>query len=130
MSKKLLTQPLLGIILILFACSEKDQLITYFGKNIDGSIIGNWNTSYTSRDLNNGITVFYDTIIFKSNNQGVHTVYNFNTLDFTKTFQFYTKDDSLHIRYDQTQNEVLRIYSVRNDSLILKGNKIYIKNNE
>lgn len=103
-------------------------MITYFGKSIDGSIIGNWNTSYTSRDLNNGITVFYDTIIFKSNNQGVHTVYNFNTLDFTKTFQFYTKDDSLHIRYDQTQDDLLRIYSVRNDSLILKGNKIYIKN--
>jgi hypothetical protein len=128
MRKKLLLQTLIGIILISVACSEKEQLITYFGKSIDGSIIGNWNTSYSSRDLNNGITVFYDTIIFKSDNQGVHTIYKFSDLYFAQTFQFYTKDDSLLIIYDQTKEEVLKIYSIRNDSLIFKGNKIYIKN--
>jgi hypothetical protein len=126
--KKLLLQILIGIILISIACSEKDQMITYSGKSIDGSIIGNWNTSYSSRDLNNGITVFYDTIIFKADNQGVHAIYKFSDLYFAQTFQFYTKDDSLHIYYDLTKDEVLKIYSIRNDSLIFKGNKIYIKN--
>ena len=125
--KKIVIQPLIGIFLILFACTDKDQMVTYFGKSIDDSIIGEWNTSYISLDLNYGITVFYDTLTFKSTNEGDQKIYKFNTLDFSHSFQFYTEDNSLHIKYDQIEDEILWTYSILNDSLILRGNKIYIR---
>jgi hypothetical protein len=127
MKNKFVIHSLIGLFLILLACTDKDQTGTYFGKNIDDSIISTWNTSYISRDLNNGITVYNDTLTFKSNNHGDHKVYEFNTLDFSHFFQFYTEDNSLTIKYDQIEDEVHWSYTIRNDSLILEGNRIYIK---
>ncbi len=115
----------IGIILILFSCTDKDHLDLYSSKSVDDLIIGKWNTSYISRDLNNGITAFYDTMTFSSNNHGYHKIYEFNTLYFSHSFQFYTEDSSLRIKYDQIEDEVLWTYTIQNDSLILKGNKIY-----
>ena len=127
MKKTIVIQSLLGIFLISFACTNKDQLDTYSGRSVDDLIIGEWNKSYSSRDLNNGITVFYDTITFESNNQGYHKIYKFNALDFSHSFQFYTEDKFLRIKYDQFEDEDHWSYSIRNDSLILGDNKIYLR---
>ena len=125
MKNKISIGSLIGIILISFACTNEDQIGSFSGKSVDDLIIGKWNTSYSSRDLNNGIAVFFDTITFNSNNQGYHKIYEFNSLHFSHPFQFYTEGSSLHLKYDQIEDEVLWTYSILNDSLILKGNKIY-----
>jgi hypothetical protein len=116
---------LIGVILISFACTNEDQNGYFSGNSVDDMIIGKWNTSYSSRDLNNGITVFFDTITFNSNNHGYHKIHEFNSLHFSHSFQFYTEGSTLHLKYDQVEGEVLWTYSIRNDSLILKDNNIY-----
>ena len=125
MKNKISIGSLICIILISFACTSEDQIGSFSGKSVDDLIIGKWNTSYSSRDLNNGITVFFDTITFNSSNQGYHIIYEFNNLRFSNPFQFYTEGSSLHLKYNQIEDEVLWTYSILNDSLILKGNKIY-----
>ena len=127
MRNKFVIHLLIGLFLILLACTDKDQTGTYFGKNIDDSIIGTWSTSYISRDLFNSIIVYKETLTFKPNNHGDQRLYKFNTLDFSHFFQFYTEDNSLTIKYDQIEDEVHWNYIIRNDSLILEGNRIYIK---
>ena len=125
MKNKISIGSLIGILLISFACTNEDQIGSYSGKSVDDLIIGKWNTSYSSRDLNNGITVFYDTITFNSSNKGYHKIYEFNNIRFSNPFQFFTEGNSLHLKYDQIEGEILWTYSILNDSLILKGNKIY-----
>ena len=125
MKNKIPVGSLIGIILLLFACTNEDQIGGFSGKSVDDLIIGKWNTSYSSRDLNNGITVLFDTRTFNSSNQGYHKIYEFNNIRFSNPFQFYTEGSSLHLKYDQIEDEVLWTYSILNDSLILKGNKIY-----
>ena len=125
MKNKISIGSLICIILISFACTNEDQIGIFSGKSADDLIIGKWNTSYTSRDLNNGITVFSDTITFNSSNHGYHKIYEFNSLHFSHSFQFYTEGSSLHLKYDQIEDEVLWTYSILNDTLILKGSMIY-----
>jgi hypothetical protein len=87
------------------------------GKFFDQKILGEWTRNYSTRDANNGITIWAETLIFENGNLGIQKVYQFSELTEKIPFQFYSEKDTLVLRIEKDLRKWC--YLIKNDSLIL-----------
>ena len=106
--------------LLLFACKKTNDNLedSIIGKYSDQELRGIWTMSYSTRDMNNGITIWTDSIEFADNNRGNRMIYQFSNLEDDIPFHYYTEEDSLFLYMKQIKEKW--IYTIRNDSLIMK----------
>lgn len=107
--------------LLLFACEKTNDNLedsNIIGKYSDQELLGVWIMNYSTRDMNNGITIWTDSIEFDDNNAGNRMIFQFSNLEEEIPFQYYTDKDSLFLYIDKTKEKW--IYAIRNDSLIMK----------
>jgi len=100
---------------------------SYLGKNMDVKLIGAWRKKYSTRDSNNSITIFIDTIQFGMNNSGSQTIYKFTELDNSFSFKYYTEDNLVFIRPEGMEDANPSNYYIQNDSLFISVGIPYIK---
>lgn len=114
---------ILFLSLLLSGCKKDEVLNTFEGKSIDNNILGIWTRNYSSRDINNSITDWKDTLVFENNNIGKNKIYQFSELFQNLTFQYYTEENTLFLFFEETtdQNVIKWMYSIRNDSLLLSS---------
>lgn len=93
--------------------NESDSPVT--GRFIDQELIGTWTMNYSSRDLNNGIISWIDSIRFEENNFGTQKTYRYSSLEQDFSFLYYTANDSLFLIQDKKED--IWIYTIKNDSL-------------
>jgi len=111
---------LIGIGLLMGSCKKTIDNTDDFditGKYFDQKILGKWARNYSTRDINNGITFWADTLIFENDNLGHQKVYQFSELTENIPFQFYSEKDTLVFRIETDLRKWC--YSIKNDSLIL-----------
>lgn len=111
---------LIGIGLLMGSCNETNDNPDDFnitGKYFDQKILGRWTRNYSTRDINNGITLWADTLIFEKDNLGNQKIYQFSELTEEIPFQFYSEKDTLVLRIEKNLRKWC--YSIKNDSLIL-----------
>ena len=92
---------LIGIGLLMGSCKKTNDNPDDFditGKYFDQKILGKWARNYSTRDINNGITFWADTLIFENDNLGIQKVYQFSKLAEKIPFQFYSEKDTLVLR--------------------------------
>jgi hypothetical protein len=112
----------------LFISCEKDRDINVY-KNIDKNLIGKWETHYSTVDINYGIIVYTEILEFNYNNSGKRDVYKFKELDISSSFYWYI--DSTNLLCIKIDGKNLQWnYIVRNDSLFISENQIFIRNNK
>jgi hypothetical protein len=116
--------PLLLFIFFLLSSCEKSKE-TYKGKPIDIQLIGEWTRSYSSVSQDMQITLYTDSIIFKSDNTGIWSTYRFRAIESSSNFNFFTSLDTIHLMYTQKNNYLELMYDVKGDSLILDKNNIF-----
>ncbi len=92
---------------------------------IDSELIGEWHRSYNRVSDHTWITVYTDSLRFNTTNFGSIRHYRFRDLWFCDTFQFYTADNTIFLKYDD-RNEKWT-YAIRNDSLFVSGTVPYIR---
>ena len=92
---------------------------------IDRELLGEWHRSYNRVSDLTWITVYTDSIKFNSNNLGNHRIFKFRDLDSYYTFQYYTEDNTIFLKFDE-RNEIWT-YTIRNDSLFVSGTIPYIR---
>ena len=112
---------------VLSSCDKPTDDFT--GNHIDENIIGTWSRTFSTRDANNSITLFADTIEFRSDNTGNQRIFAFDQPWHSYSFQFYTQDSILYIMDTGSKNSPPRSFSIQNDSLTLMGGIPYIKLN-
>jgi hypothetical protein len=112
---------LLLLFLITVSCTKINEI--YSGKNIDNEIIGKWTNHYTMRDLNNGITLYSDSVAFNLDNTGIWAQYKFNEVYNSDPFSFYTEDNNLHIYFEKIGVRNIWSYNIQNDTLIIEKGK-------
>jgi hypothetical protein len=111
---------LLGFGLLMASCEKTNDNPDDFsitGKSFDQKILGKWTRNYSTRDANNGITLWTDTLIFENDNLGNQKLYQFSELTEKIPFQFYSEKDTLVLRIEKDLRKWC--YSIKNDSLIL-----------
>ena len=111
---------LLGFGLLMVSCEKRNDDPDDFsitGKSFDQRILGKWMRSYSTRDANNGITLWTDSLIFENDNLGNQKIYQFSELTVKTPFQFYSEKNTLVIRVEKDLTKWS--YSIRNDSLFL-----------
>jgi hypothetical protein len=116
-----------GIMLtaLILSCEKSEN--DYSNKTIDTNLIGVWKNTYSTRDLNNGITIFTDTILFNPDNSGSWYMYRFSEPESKSSFNFFTENNLIHLKFKESGDQNLLIYEVRNDSLILSGTATFTK---
>jgi len=106
--------------LLLLSCKHEDSVdIKFTGKPIDEELPGLWVRNYSSRDMNNGITVWTDSIYFSETNSGYQRTYQFTGLKENNQFEYYSEKDTLSILIHQKVEKW--VYSIRNDSLFMSS---------
>lgn len=111
---------LLCIGLLVASCKKTNDSPNDFnitGKSFDQKILGKWTRNYSTRDANNGITLWTDTLTFENDNLGSQKIYQFTELTEKIPFQFYSENDTLVLRVEKDLRKWC--YSIKNDSLIL-----------
>lgn len=125
--KKIIFVTLFFLISVLSSCEK--SIDSFLGKNADENLIGTWTRTYSTRDINNSISFFTDTIEFRSDNNGHQRIFVFDEPWNSFSFQYYTQDSVIYMRPSGTMDSPPRIYSIDNDSLTLMGGIPYIKLN-
>ena len=118
------------ILLFCFLSCEKTDISNsniYSNMPVDNRLIGDWYKRYSVIGDHNSITVYTDSIEFISNNFGNRSIYKFLELDLNYTFQFYTEDSVIYLKYDHINVFDKWSYTVRNDSLFISGRIPYIR---
>ena len=118
------------ILLFCFLSCEKTDISNsnnFSNMPVDNRLIGAWHKRYSVVGFHNSITPCTDSIEFNSNNFGSRSIYKFLELDLNNTFQFYTDDSIIYLKYDHTNDIVKWSYTVRNDSLFFPGRIPYIR---
>ncbi|MGQ1785031.1 MULTISPECIES: hypothetical protein [unclassified Saccharicrinis] len=103
------------------ACSkdaEEEARLDFLNATLDEQIVGTWVQGGMSKDLDNAITVWTDSIRFNSDNTGSQSVYQFKDLYSHLSFNYYTERDSLFI-FVKGKRHASWHYEIRNDSLML-----------
>jgi hypothetical protein len=118
---------ILGILITTLILSCKKSEDNYPNKSIDINLIGVWKSSYSIRDLDNGITVFIDTLSFNSDNSGRWDTYRFSEPYYKNPFIYFTENNKIHLNFTKSGYEEVFIYEVRNDSLLITGSLTFIK---
>ena len=111
---------LLCIVSLVTACKKTNDNLDDFslvGKSVDQKMLGKWTRNYSTRDANNGITLWTDTLTFENDNLGSQKIYQFTELTEKIPFQFYSENDTLVLRVEKDLRKWC--YSIKNDSLIL-----------
>lgn len=118
-----------SFIAILYSCEKTYEKIpeSYLGKNLDNHLIGYWYKTYSTRDAQNAITIFTDTIQFRLNNSGSQTIYKFTEFENSFSFEYYTENNFVFIRPEGNEDAIPRNYHIRNDTLYFSGGIGYIK---
>jgi hypothetical protein len=101
---------------LLLSCEKTNDTII-IGKDFDHELLGDWRMSYLTKDVQNNITSWTDSIKFDENNAGNRKIYRFSELEEDIPFLYYTEKDSLFLQIDQ--NIETWIYTIRSDSLIM-----------
>jgi hypothetical protein len=104
---------------LILSCEKSQD--DYSNKSIDTNLIGVWKNTYSTRDLNNGITIFTDTLSFKSDNSGYWHMYRFSETESKNSFNYYIEGNMLHLKFNKSGDRNIWNYEVRNDSLIISG---------
>jgi hypothetical protein len=117
---------LIIMITALILSCEKSQKV-YSNKTFDNNLIGVWKNTYSTRDLNNGITIFTDTLSFNSDNSGSWYMYRFSEPESKSSFNYFTENNLIHLKFKESGDQNLLTYEVRNDSLILSGTATFTK---
>lgn len=118
MRKIILTLITAGLMLI--ACKKTNDNFegsSIIGKYSDKELLGVWIMNYSSRDINNGITSWTDSIKFDDSNAGNRMIYQFSNLEEDIPFLYYTEKDNLFFYIGQIKEKW--VYTIRNDSLFL-----------
>ena len=122
--------PLIVTLILLFclySCEKSESDDRELFPNImpiDIELIGEWHRSFSVRGDQNSITIYTDSLRFNTTNFGSIRHYQFRDLWFFDTFQFYTEDNTILLKYDE-RNETWT-YAIRNDSLFIHGTIPYI----
>jgi hypothetical protein len=73
--------------------NDNDSDGSIIGRYFDQELIGTWTMNYSTRDINNGITSWTDSIRFEENNFGTQQTYRFSELEQDLSFLYYTDRD-------------------------------------
>lgn len=110
---------ILFAILFLTSCNQEnlEPQNTFIGKESDKRLIGKWERTSMSRDINNTITLILEKIFFQEGNIGKWDTYHFKDLQYQDNFTFYTEQDSLFLQFEHSLHPLK--YSIKEDTLIL-----------
>ena len=112
----------------LFSCEKSESDDRELFPNtlpIDRELLGEWHRSFSVRGDQNSIIIYTDYLRFKTTNFGSIRHYQFRDLLFFDTFQFYTKDDTIFLKYEEFCDQW--IYVIRNDSLLIQGSIPFLR---
>jgi hypothetical protein len=124
-NQKIFTVLVIMLTALILSCEKSQD--DYSIKPIDTNLIGIWKNTYSTRDLFNMITVFTDTLSFNSDNSGSWYMYRFSEPESKSSFNFFTENNLIHLKFKESGDQNLLIYEVRNDSLILSGTATFTK---
>jgi hypothetical protein len=110
---------------IILSCEKSED--NYSNKPIDNNLIGVWKKTYFTRDWDNMITIFTDTLSFNNNNSGSWYMYRFSEAESKSSFNYFTENNLIHLKFKKYGDQNIWTYEVRNDSLILSGTATYTK---
>jgi hypothetical protein len=124
-SQKICLVLVILIAAIILSCEKSGD--NYSNKPIDNNLIGDWKKTYFTRDWDNMITIFTDTLSFNNDNSGSWYMYRFSETESKSSFNYFTQNNLIHLKFKKSGDQNIWTYEVRNDSLILSGTATYTK---
>lgn len=118
MKKNILIFFTLCFLTLLFSCGKDDIVLP---DTFDPSLVGTWAKTYSTIDNGFMITIWHDTLEFRSDQTGRKALYRFDMPETIFQFRFYTEDGRLYdIPYNHDQFRSME-YLIETDSLYLNG---------